>query len=121
MAGGPSTFVNKMLTRGFNDTPVRFRRAPRAGRGSGKTDRDLLDKAPIRSSFAMRDRRPVSMAKKVGRAIYCGMVFGIIGGGIALFATGTGIRDGYWTRDGLIVAACLAVFGGVVGYFSGKK
>jgi hypothetical protein len=61
------------------------------------------------------------MAKKMGRAMYCGMLFGIIGGGIALFATGTGIRSGFWTRDGLIIAAFLAVFGGFVGYFGGKR
>ena len=120
MAGRPTTFGKQMLATGYNDTPVRFRRGRRAA-GGGKSDPDLLDKAPIRSSFAMRDKRPVSMAKKMGRAMYCGMLFGIVGGGIALFATGTQIRSGYWTTDGLIIAAFLTVFGGVVGYFSGKK
>jgi hypothetical protein len=120
MSGGPTTFGNKMRARAYNDTPIRYRRAPRAA-GGGKSDPDLLEKAPIRSSFAMRDKRPVSMARKMGRAMYCGMLFGIIGGGIALFATGTAIKGSYWTTDGLIIAAFLTVFGGVVGYFSGKK
>lgn len=58
---------------------------------------------------------------RLNRALYCGLAFGIIGGAIALFMTGTGIKTGPWTTSGLLIAACLACFGAFAGYYSARR
>jgi hypothetical protein len=64
---------------------------------------------------------PVSRRQRLNRALYCALAFGIIGGGIALFVTGTKIKSGTWTTQGLLIALCLGVVGGVIGYFAGRR
>ncbi len=100
------------------------RRDTRRGFGIGarKGRRPPLKGAPLRSRMlyqAITGWEP--RRTRLRRAIFYAFVFGIFGGGIALFATGTAPKSGPWTTDGLFIAGCLTVAGGVIGYFAGKR
>ncbi len=90
--------------------------------GAKKGRRPPLKGAPVRSRMlyqAITGWEPRKVRLK--RAVFYAFVFGIVGGGIALFATGTAPKSGPWTTTGLIIAACLTLAGAVIGYFAGKR
>jgi hypothetical protein len=103
--------------------------ANRAGRHRRKTvvkgvnvKRNRPASVPVRGRMlrqVLEGRTPGSV--RIKRAMYCYIVFAIVGGAIALFIAGAGINSGFWAMEGLVAAFFCGLAGAAVGYFSGRR
>jgi len=86
-----------------------------AGRDIAKVRRS----APKRTRMlAEAETRYISYNERIRRAAITGAIFGIFGGAIALFVTGTEPTADWWSESGVLIAVMLAITGAVIGYFS---